>query len=176
MKAKVLKVMIMFFLISLIMVTNSDVFAIRDPAEVAIADRISGGDELEAIGKSVFGAVTIIGYAMAIIILIAMGIKYMTGSIEEKAGYKKSMIPYFVGCVILVLAPTLTNLVYIESKQLKSSAVIYTYYCQVCRTVGTNCSDKEAHKTNMTPTYYCTYCEKLCGNPCSTCKREYEGG
>lgn len=30
-----------------------------------------------------------------------IGIKYMTGSLEEKANYKKTMVPYLVGCVIL---------------------------------------------------------------------------
>ena len=30
-----------------------------------------------------------------------LGIKYMTGSAEEKAEYKKTMVPYLVGAVIL---------------------------------------------------------------------------
>ena len=30
-----------------------------------------------------------------------MGIKYMLGSVEEKADYKKDMIPYLIGAVLL---------------------------------------------------------------------------
>jgi len=33
--------------------------------------------------------------------MMVIGIKYMSGSLEEKANYKKKMVPYLVGCVIL---------------------------------------------------------------------------
>ena len=36
----------------------------------------------------------------------------MMGSAEEKAEYKKTMIPYLVGAVLIFLAPTIANTVY----------------------------------------------------------------
>ncbi len=36
-----------------------------------------------------------------VIILIAIGIKYMLGSVEEKVEYKKHMMPYVLGAFVL---------------------------------------------------------------------------
>ena len=41
-----------------------------------------------------------IGIVVTVVCLMLIGIKYMTSSIEEKAEYKKSMIPYLVGVFI----------------------------------------------------------------------------
>ena len=41
--------------------------------------------------------ITGIGMAVSVITLVVLGIKYMVGSIEERAEYKKSMIPYLIG-------------------------------------------------------------------------------
>ena len=46
---------------------------------------------------TILGVVQVIGSLFAVISLIAMGIKYMLGSIEEKAQYKKTLLPYFIG-------------------------------------------------------------------------------
>lgn len=41
-----------------------------------------------------------------------LGIKYMTGSLEEKAEYKKSMIPYLIGVAIFFsLSTILTTII-----------------------------------------------------------------
>ena len=46
------------------------------------------------------------------IILVVLGIKYMMGSAEEKAEYKKTMIPYVVGAILIFLAPMIANMIY----------------------------------------------------------------
>lgn len=175
MKTKGLKIMVTFILlVYLIMIGSYNVFAVRDPAEILIPDTVKGDEEIEELGEQVLGIVTVVGYAMAIIISIIIGIKYMTGSIEEKAGYKKSMIPYIVGCVILVAAPTLTNVVYDASKPLKTSAVIYTRYCEdECMTIEAYCSNPHSH--HLEYTYYCTGCEITCGKTCPRCGAKYKG-
>ena len=38
---------------------------------------------------------------VAIIMVGILGIKYMLGSVDEKSEYKKDMIPYFVGAILL---------------------------------------------------------------------------
>lgn len=52
-----------------------------------------------------------IGIIVTVVSLILMGIKYMTGSIEEKADYKKSMIPYLIGVFIFFALTQLLGLV-----------------------------------------------------------------
>lgn len=61
--------------------------------------------EVENFGGSILGIVQTVGTVIAVAILVVLGIKYVMGSAEEKASYKKSMIPYLIGAV-LVFATT----------------------------------------------------------------------
>ena len=45
--------------------------------------------------------ITNIGMVIAILMSAIIGIKYMLGSVEEKAEYKKDMVPYLVGAVLI---------------------------------------------------------------------------
>ena len=46
-----------------------------------------------------------------VIIITILGVKYMTGSLEEKAEYKKTMIPYLVGAILIFGASAITKVV-----------------------------------------------------------------
>lgn len=52
-----------------------------------------------------------IGVILSVIVIGLLGIKYMTGSVEEKADYKKSMIPFLVGTVLIVAVGTIIRIV-----------------------------------------------------------------
>ena len=52
-----------------------------------------------------------IGVILSIIVIGLLGIKYMTGSVEEKADYKKSMIPFLIGTVLIVAVGTIIRVV-----------------------------------------------------------------
>ena len=41
--------------------------------------------------------------------LAVLGVKYMLGSVEEKAEYKKDLIPYFIGAVLLFAICTIVK-------------------------------------------------------------------
>ena len=53
------------------------------------------------IGNQLIGIITTVGVVVAVIILLVLGIKYMMGSASEKAEYKKTMIPYLVGAILI---------------------------------------------------------------------------
>ena len=53
----------------------------------------------------------IIGIIISVLALAAIGIKYMVGSAEEKADYKKSMVPYLVGVTLLFGITTIITIV-----------------------------------------------------------------
>lgn len=42
-----------------------------------------------------------IGTAVAVIYATILGIKYMIGSMEEKAEIKESLVPFIIGCIVL---------------------------------------------------------------------------
>lgn len=55
-------------------------------------------------GNRIVGIIKVIGVFVSVGALMAIGIKYMMGSAEEKAEYKKVMIPYIIGAVLLFAA------------------------------------------------------------------------
>ncbi len=58
----------------------------------------------------VVGLVQVIGYALAIGMLIYLGIKYVTSSANEKADLKKGSVNYVIGAIIIASAATLVKL------------------------------------------------------------------
>ena len=69
-------------------------------------------DSIKTLGNKIIGILQTVGIVLSVVILVILGIKYMMGSAEEKAEYKKTMIPYIVGAAFIFLAPTIANVVY----------------------------------------------------------------
>ena len=57
--------------------------------------------KVETTVSKIISIITNIGIILSAIILAIMGVKYMIGSAEERAEYKKDMIPYLVGATLL---------------------------------------------------------------------------
>ena len=72
---------------------------------------ISSTDKIVNRVNPILGTITVIGIVISAITLTVLGIKYMIGSVEEKAEYKKSMIPYIIGVVLLLAASTAVGLI-----------------------------------------------------------------
>ena len=75
--------------------------------------------EITDLAGTIIGTLQVIGIIIAVIVIMVIGIKYMTGSLEQKAQYKKTMIPYIVGVAMLVCTTTLVKVIY----QLVSGAI-----------------------------------------------------
>lgn len=58
------------------------------------------------------GTINVIGVVCSVIVLIIIGIKYMFGSIEEKAEYKKTIWTYILGMFFIIAATTIPNIMY----------------------------------------------------------------
>ena len=72
----------------------------------------ASNSDITNFGGTLIGILQIAGTIAAVVILMVIGIKYMMGSAEEKAEYKKVMIPYIIGAVLLFVAPHLVRVVY----------------------------------------------------------------
>ena len=44
--------------------------------------------------------------------LVVIGIKYMMGSAEEKAEYKKTLMPYIIGAALVFAASAIAGIIY----------------------------------------------------------------
>lgn len=72
----------------------------------------AAGQKVQTAGNNILGIIQVVGTIAAVGILMVVGIKYMMGSAEQKAEYKKVMLPYIIGAVILFAASNLAALLY----------------------------------------------------------------
>ncbi len=69
-------------------------------------------DKVIGMGQAIVTIMQTVGIVVAVVVLLVLGIKYMMGSAEEKAEYKKTMIPYIVGAILIFASTTIVNVVY----------------------------------------------------------------
>lgn len=56
---------------------------------------------LQGFSTAMYNILLAIAVAIALIVGVIVGIKYMVGSVEEKANYKAMLIPYVAGCAVV---------------------------------------------------------------------------
>ncbi len=57
--------------------------------------------ELKDMSDSIYNILLVVGIIIAVIIGSILGIQFITGSVEQKAKVKDSLIPFVVGCVVI---------------------------------------------------------------------------
>lgn len=70
------------------------------------------------MASTIVEALTTVGTVIAVVGIMIMGIKYMLGSVEQKAEYKKTMIPYIVGCIFIFAISQIVSIIYSVATQL----------------------------------------------------------
>lgn len=87
-------------------------FDVIDNLAEWIVDNDITSEKIQSRAQIVMGIVNVVGVISSVVVLMILGIKYMSSSIEEKAEYKKTFIYYVLGAVLLFVAPTLANIIY----------------------------------------------------------------
>lgn len=80
-------------------------------------DNPTGADKIRDIGNTIIGFIQILGSILSVVVLAILGIRYMLGSVEEKAQYKKTMVPYVIGAIMVF---GITNILGIASNIFKN--------------------------------------------------------
>ena len=65
--------------------------------------------DINTTAAKVIKAIRNIAAIAAVVILTILGVKYMIGSTEERAEYKKSFIPLIVGIIVVVSAASIAS-------------------------------------------------------------------
>ena len=63
-------------------------------------------------GQNIVGVLQAVGIVLSVVMLSVIGIKYLMGSAEEKADYKKSLMPYVVGAALIFTASIFAQAIY----------------------------------------------------------------
>lgn len=120
--SKILKIIILFLIVGFMPIkgytyntaspskvtTKSD--TLGDLSEYAQTQEVSSRFS-DMVGV-ILGVVQTIGSLLAVICLIVLGVKYMMGSVEEKAEYKKTLMPYLLGAIMVFGISNLLKIVY----------------------------------------------------------------
>ena len=69
-------------------------------------------NDLTKVGNNIVTIIQVVGIVIAVIVLLVIGIKYMMGSASDNAEYKKTMIPYIVGAVLIFAGTSLVRVIY----------------------------------------------------------------
>ena len=73
---------------------------------------VTSSNKFQTKANKVFTIIKATGTVISVIMLTAIGIKFLLGSAEEKADYKKSLIPYIIGAAMVFLGSWLPQLIY----------------------------------------------------------------
>ena len=69
-------------------------------------------EQIETTAGKVIKIMQTIGIIVGVAVLVILGIKYMMGSAEEKAEYKKTFIPLIIGAIVLISAFSLARFLF----------------------------------------------------------------
>ena len=93
---------LLIFLSIILLVSKVQAFDPNDQNWVpSSTTEVTGATKFEGFANTIIGGVQVIGSITSVIALIVMGIRYMLGSVEEKAEYKKTMKPYLIGAIMV---------------------------------------------------------------------------
>ena len=114
---KMVKILVMFLMIITVLMSTASVFATDGDAITMTPDSIKAqkteaDEKIQLYGGKILSAVTTAGIVLSVVVLAVIGVKYMLGSAEEKAEYKKTLMPYIIGAALVFGASTIATIVF----------------------------------------------------------------
>ena len=109
---KVSKVIAFLMVVLMVISTMSTVFAAPDPSKYDGSGANVNTSGIEGLGQNIITIITTVGSIASVVVLVVLGIKYMMGSAEEKAEYKKTLLPYIIGAAFVFASSTIASIIF----------------------------------------------------------------
>lgn len=105
---------ILINLILILFVLSNIVFAsgLIDEFDKSVVTSGEGANDVKDKAGEIVGLIQVVGTIVSVGMLTILGIKYVLGSADQKAEYRKSMIPYFIGAVLTFGFSNITQIIY----------------------------------------------------------------
>ena len=110
------KILIIALIFSIVLSISSIVLAIDNPDFYKPDKDLGETTIFSEMVSSVLGVISVIGIFVAVAGIMIIGIKTIFGSVEEKADYKKKILPFIIGAIILFVPATAVRLIYKTTK------------------------------------------------------------
>jgi len=95
---------------------SSVVYARFTPTQVQPRYYIEMG-QARNMGRTVIGIVRNLSVIAGVIVIAMIGIKFMFGSVEERAEYQKSFLPIVIGAILVMGATTIVSMLFNITQQ-----------------------------------------------------------
>ena len=114
MKRNVVKIIVLAIIMMTLVLASTSVLAATsyDPGEYTGEGATIDASRVGTFGNNIVSVITTAGSVLSVIVLVVLGIKYMMGSAEEKAEYKKTLLPYFIGAILVFAASTIASIIF----------------------------------------------------------------
>lgn len=103
-------------LVLIVCIITINIFTINSIAAIKVDDYKPKelGADIEAVkmGNTIIGGFQAIGSIVSVLALVIIGIKYMMGSVDEKAEYKTKMIYYIIGAILVFAISNISAMLY----------------------------------------------------------------
>ena len=106
---KAIKIISVLLIVIVLASVANSVFAISPGDINAVNPKSEDTTDIKNVAGKILGWIQAIAAVAAVIIIAILGLKYMIGSTEERADYKKSFIPLIVGIVVVLGASTIAK-------------------------------------------------------------------
>lgn len=103
---------ILIMLIILLIVANISVYGFGLGDIKSTDPTGTSAQKVKDSAGQILGVIRTIGVILSVVMLIAIGIKYLMGSVEEKAKYKKTLMPYIIGAFIVFTGSLIPEIIY----------------------------------------------------------------
>lgn len=86
--------------------------SIINPDDYKPTDTTGNNTQFIGLANVIVGTMRAVGTVIAVVALMVIGLRYMFGSLEERANYKETMVPYLIGAVMLFTIPNVLGIIY----------------------------------------------------------------
>ena len=112
---KKIKLVILFISFIMLVSLNKMIYAAADPITDPDSYKPTASTSETKLRKKagkILGVVNVVGVIVSVVTLVCIGIRYLIGSVEEKAEYKKTAITYLIGAILVFSVTTIPNILY----------------------------------------------------------------
>ena len=107
--------LISILLVAIVLIMSLTTFCEAAPVEPGTITPTYDGIDTSGVkttAQKVLGLIRNIAVIAGVVLIAVLGVKYMLGSVEEKAEYKKSFMPLIIGAVVVMAATQIATMIF----------------------------------------------------------------